>query len=372
VTLLTLVLALSIFNPIQGGVLAGLGGSVFLLFPVLWFFFGRTYMSAALLNRQYQLMSAIAVITVLYGAYQSALGVPDFERQWIISRDFSSMWVGDFIRPFSTFPNPEEWSRYMAVAATVAMGFLLTGASHKLWWGLVNLACTAGLVLAGIRISVFGYLVSVAVLCVVARTSVVGMLARLAGLIVIVTAYVFLAPAPSPAEIYASDVAWRAFFGHTMRGVSSPLQEETLWIRAELWWNLFTDVIPQYPIGMGLGVPTLGAWRFDSATRVGTESYAIAVFVATGVIGGGLLLAALAVISWRSWILCRTRSDRNAWITCAILGNIVFTSLVANSLSLYTIGPIGWVLMGWVSAQATGSGRGGARDTRSQGGPGWP
>lgn len=351
VAVLVVVLALSIFNPIQGGVLPGLGGAVFLFFPVLWFFLGRAYVDEAFLHRLYRVITVIGVLSVAYGAYQAAFGMPVFELDWIVARQFSAMWVGDFIRPFSTFPNPEEWSRYLAVAATIALGFLLSGSSLRAWWAFVNIVCTAGLVLAGIRISVFGYLVSVAVLCAVARTSMMGMLGRLAALAAIVVAYVWLAPAPSPAEVHASDAAWRAFFGHTMRGVSAPFQEDTLWIRAELWWKLFTDVIPRYPIGMGLGVPTLGAWRFDATARVGTESYAIAVFVAAGVVGGGLLLASLAYLSREAWVLARARSDWTTRIVCAVLANVIFTSLVANSLSLYTIGPIGWGLMGWVSAQ---------------------
>ena len=351
VALLIIVLALSIFNPIQGGVVVGLGGAVFLFFPVLWFFLGRAYFDERFVVQLYGLTSVVGVISALYGGYQSLVGLLPFDEQWIVSRQFSAMWVGGFIRPFSTFPNVEEWSRYLTVAATVAIGSLLSGSSRKLWWGLTALVCTGSLVLAGVRTSVLGYVLSLGVFCMLARGSRVTRVARVAALAGAVVAYAWLVPAPTRGETQGSQAAWQAFFGHTVRGLSAPLEEESLWVRTDTWQRLFTDVIPRYPLGMGLGVPSVGAWRFDAAAQVGTESYVFAVFVAAGVIGGGLLLAVLVVVLWQAWNICRVRGDRTSLITCAVLVNLISTSLVGNSLSLYTIGAMGWGLMGWVSAQ---------------------
>lgn len=351
VALLVGVLTISVFNPIQGDVLAGLAGTTFLLFPVLWFFLGRAYFDDQFMDRLYGLVAVVGVVSALYGAHQATFGMLAFDEHWIVSRGFSSMWVDGFIRPFSTFPNPEEWSRYMTIAATIALGSLATGASRRVWWAIASVICTGSLFFAGVRTSIFGYLISLAVLCVLARTSRATAVARLAGLVGALVAYLVLVPVPTRQETFGSEAAWRAFFGHTVRGLSAPLGEDSLWVRTELWSKLFMDVIPRYPLGMGIGVPTQGAWRFDAAARVGTESYAIAMFVAAGVIGGGLLLAVFVAVSRRAWRLCLERGDRASLITCAVLANLIFTSLVGNSLSLYTIGPMGWGLMGWVSAQ---------------------
>ena len=37
-------------------------------------------------------------------------------------------------------------------------------------------------------------------------------------------------------------------------------------------------------------------------------------------------------------------------VVTALVAGIVFTSVFGNSLSLYTVGPLGWALMGWISA----------------------
>lgn len=361
------VLAISVFNPIQGGVLTGLAGTTFFFFPVLWFFLGRAYFDELFMDRLFGLVTIVGVVSALYGAYQAAFGLLPFDVHWIVSRGFSSMWVDGFIRPFSTFPNPEEWSRYMTIAATIALGSLATGSSRRVWWAIACLVCTGSLFLAGVRTSIFGYVISLAVVCVLARTSRPMIVARLGGLVGVLVAYLVLVPVPTRQESFGSEAAWRAFFGHTVRGLSTPLGEDSLWARTDLWSKLFTDVIPRYPLGMGIGVPIQGAWRFDAAASIGTESYAIAMFVAAGVIGGGLILAIFVVVSLRAWRLCVDRGDRVSLITCAVLANLIFTSLVGNSLSLYTIGPMGWALIGWVSAQRMGRSQGGAPKRLSRG-----
>ena len=350
VSLLVAALVLAVFNPIQGSVFIGLSGTIFLFFPVLWFFLGRVYLDDEMVTRLLWVTVWTGFICALYGGYQAFFGFLPSEEHWIKSRDFASLQVGRFIRPFSTFPSPEEWSRYTMVATTAAIGLFYAWGRRR-WWLIVVIA--AGIVamfLCGVRISVFGFIVSIAVLFTMTARSRARATFAMLGLGIVLVAFAWVAPQRSAAEVRASDAAWNAFFGHATRGVIDPLGEDTLWARTEIWLHLLTDVLPYHPIGMGLGIPTLGAWKFDPKVSVGTESYAVSVFVATGFIGGGLLLAVFWVVLADAIALCRRRTSPTIGVVTALVAGIVFTSLFGNSLSLYTVGPLGWALMGWMSA----------------------
>ncbi len=355
VTLLLLALILSVFNPIQGDPLVGLSGTIFLFFPVLWFYLGRMYFDDDTVMLILRILVWTGFVCALYGAYQAVAGFSAAEEHWIATRNFASLQVGRFIRPVSTFPSPEEWSRYMVVAAISALGLAMAGARRRLALVVVGVICVGVVFLSAIRISAFGLMVSFAVLVVVMAKSRARAVGALAGLALLAFVFTWVAPAISMNEEYASNVALDAFFGRASRGIVDPLSEGTLWERVDLWLDLFGRIIPQYPLGMGLSVPTLGAWRFDSAVKVGTESYAVALFVATGFIGGGLLLAVFWGIIARMIRLYRRSADPVVGIVTALTAGIIFTSLVGNSLSLYTVGPLGWGLMGWLSARESGA-----------------
>jgi hypothetical protein len=351
VSLLLLALIMSVFNPIQGNPVVGLSGTIFLFFPALWFYLGRMYFDDDTVMIILQIMVWTGLVCALYGFYQAVAGFSAAEQHWIATRNFASLQVGRFIRPVSTFPSPEEWSRYMMVAAISAFGIAMAGSARRLLMILIGAVCVGAVFLSAIRISAFGLLVCLAVLVVAMAKSRVRAIGAIAVLGLVALLFTWIAPAISINEEYASNVALDAFFGRASRGIVDPLSEGTLWERIRLWGDLFGRIIPEYPLGMGLSVPTLGAWKFDSAVKVGTESYAVAVFVATGFIGGGLLLAVFWGVMGRTLRLYRGHPKPVIGIVTALTAGIIFTSLIGNSLSLYTVGPLGWGLMGWLSTR---------------------
>jgi hypothetical protein len=351
VSILLVVLVFAVFNPIQGGPLIGLSGTIFLFFPVLWFYLGRAYLDDETTSRFLWVTVWTGFVCALYGVYQVVFGFLPVEQSWIATREFGSLYVGQFIRPFSTFPSPEEWSRYTMVASASAIGLALAAPRRRWWLFPVSGVCVVALLLSGVRISAFGLLVSIAVAVMMGVRSRMRAFVAVIGLALLLLVFAWLVPQRSESEVRASDVAWSAFFGHATRGLIAPFGEDTLWGRIELWSSLLTDVIPAHPFGMGLGVPTLGAWKFDAQVNVGTESYAGAIFVAAGFIGGFLLLAVFWAVLVRARRLCRHLNMPTVHVTTAVVAGIVFTSVVANSLSLYSVGPLGWALMGWLSAR---------------------
>jgi hypothetical protein len=74
VTLLLLALILSVFNPIQGDPLVGLSGTIFLFFPVLWFFLGRMYFDDNTVMLTLRILVWTGFVCALYGMYQAVAG----------------------------------------------------------------------------------------------------------------------------------------------------------------------------------------------------------------------------------------------------------------------------------------------------------
>jgi hypothetical protein len=349
---LTVILLFGVVNPVQEDILAGIAGAFFLLIPVLWFYLGRAYLDADAMRRLLLVVGLIGLLSGTYGLYQGLVGLLPFDEQWVINRGFASLYVGGFVRPFATFPNPEEWSRYMAIGATVALGCWLDRTGRRSLWLVVLAVTGAAVVLSGVRTSVVGLLLSVTTLLVLRARTWRSRTVRLALAAVTVATTIWLLPVPSRLETRASNVAWYAFFGHTLRGVSQPLDEDSLRIRLETWEYLLTDTIVRHPLGMGLGVPTLGARRFEASTALLTESYLFSLIIAAGIPAGVAFLGLLLFLGRHMLGLVRLDDGGPVAIVGAILANVILTSMVGNSLALYTVGPLGWSLMGWVSAQS--------------------
>jgi hypothetical protein len=346
VTLLAFVLALHVVVRLLVDSRAGLTVGLFLFGPLLWYFLGRAHLDGPRVRRLLTGSVVVGTACGLFGLYQAFVGFLPMEEEWIARKidQFRALQVGSFIRPFSTFPNPEEWSRYMAVVGTVALGFIVLGRRGRGWWALAFAVSTAAIVVGAVRTSVFGYVVSLGVLLVLTastRGTAVCWIGLLAGAFLL---FVTLAPALSGREVEASRVAWLAFVGHTVRGVRMPLEEDSLMVRLDIWRELFTDVIPRNPLGMG-------------PTNV-TESYAVTLFVDTGIPGGLLFVAFLMALAGHARRLFSERREVVAVIVTAALAGMAFTSFLGNSLALYSIGPLGWSLAGWLSTQNVRGDRG--------------
>ena len=350
-TLLAALFVLEIFNPMQGGILVGLAGTLFLLVPLLWFFLGRAYFDEATTERVLRWTMILGVVCGLYGIAQAVFGFNAIDQAWIDDREpiFQSLRVGRFVRPVSTFPSPEEWSRYMMVSGTVAFGFLASRSRGRVLAGASFGLAIISLLLCAVRISVVGFLVSLGVLMVGGARSRTAALVRIGFLALALVAFFALVPALSWQEMVASDRAMDSFFGHTSRGLRTPLEEESLQARLDLWQQLMTDFVPSHPLGTGLGGSTLGGARVAGGVYVMTESFAVTVFVAAGIIGGILFLIVTGLALRDAARICSRMASPVDPILAAVTVGILFTSLIGNSLSLYSVGPLGWALMGYLS-----------------------
>ena len=335
------------------GVLPGLGTDVgsafFLLGPLLWYFLGRAYLDETSVRKLLLGSMVIGVVCGLVGFYQTFVGFFPFEQDWIARKveKFPALYVGRFIRPFSTFSNPEEWTRYMGAVGTCAAAFLMDWRRTRRSLALLSVVgvmiSASAIVISGVRTSVFGFVVSLVVVLWVMAKSRMSALAWLGMLAAALGSFLWLAPALTWREVVASKVAWMAFVGHTTRGIRAPLEEDSFLIRLDIWKHLFTEVVPAYPLGLGPADVT--------------ESYLVSVTVGTGILGGLLLVGVFGALAMHASRVCRSQRDAIVVSAVAILAGMILTSLSGNTLALYSVGPLGWALAGWLSTQATQVGK---------------
>lgn len=376
VTILAGIFLVQIFNPLQGGMMVGLSGAMLILVPVSWFYFGQA-VNLRFIRIVLQLIVGIGIVTSLYGVYQLIYGYPDFERYWLEHVEFYvSIGVGHVKRPLATFTSAEEWGRYIGMGALIAFGF---GVGAKQWLNRVGwFLCTAGLstvlLFTGQRTAIFGVLLGLASLVILGAKNLRGAAVRLALLLVPVLLVAVLAKPPSEDEMWSKEETETAgtLLSHTQRGTLQPTGEDSLYVRFEIWQELITTVIPYRPLGAGLGAGSLGALKFTKgAEETAIDNFVLVLAVACGFPGALLFLWILGratVFAFRQTrratratsAMPATAEATVARIIAALMPIFILNNIFGLTFSLYAVAPIGWVLIGWISAE-----EGRARDAKS-------
>ncbi|MGH9929026.1 MAG: O-antigen ligase family protein [Pyrinomonadaceae bacterium] len=359
VSILGLIYILEIFNPLQGGVAVGLSGALFMLVPVAWFYFGQD-LKPAFMDTALRLMVVLGILTSLYGLYQLAYGFPSFEQYWIDNTEFyNSIQVGTVKRALATYSSAEEWGRYIEIGALVAFGF--GACAHVLLRRAGWLACggalTLMLLLTGQRTAIFGLILGVFVLLMLGAQSWRGAVGRLllaAGPVVLVAVF---AQAPTNDDMLShGDDTMGTVLSHTARGTLRPAQEDSLQERLKNWTFLFTEVIPYRPLGIGIGGTSVGAWMFNKDLDLPPiDSYFISTILTCGIPAALLfmwILLRATRMSWRAFRLAQPGSvEARVWrIAATLMPVLILNSLFGNTFTLYSVAPVAWMLIGWISA----------------------
>jgi len=342
---------LQIFNPLQESLLVGLGGALYYATPVVWFFFALCFASNRLVRKLMITIVIIGVLVSVYGLSQMIFGFRPFESYWIEHGGFVSLRVGRFIRSFSTFSSPEEYSRYIQIAGTIAFGYFLIR-RNLLWlllFGLVSFAT----VMVGVRASVFGLFLSVVVLLAVWRARSLG---RAFIWLVLLGSAFFLIQAsvspPSREAVYQSESIFYTLGAHAARGFINPLAEVSFWSRLNVWSHLFSDILRRNPVGYGLGSTSIAAVKFGSS-EIGTDSYVFSIFVNSGIAGGILFLIITLMSIKRATELSFQSEDNKALcrLVLAVTAGLALTNIYGQSFIVYSVAPIGWFLIGYLARQ---------------------
>ncbi len=362
VTILCVIYFLEIFNPLQGGLTVGLSGAMFMLVPVAWFYFGQdlkpTFMETAL-----RLMVVLGILTSLYGLYQLSFGFPSFEQYWLDNTEFyDSISVGNVKRALATYSSAEEWGRYIEIGAIIAFG--LATCAGSLWrrtlWFLSGAGLTVMLLLTGQRTAMFGLIFGCFLLMVLGARSWRSVVGRVSLAVAPMLLVGFLVQAPTSEDMlsHGEDERVGAVLSHTTRGTLNPTKEDSLQERLKNWTYLATELVPYRPLGIGLGGTSLGAYRFNEDTDLPPiDSYFISTVITCGLPTALLFIWILMRATRLSWRVFRSSEpgsrEARVWrITTTLLPVLILNSFFGNTFTLYSVAPVGWLLVGWISAGA--------------------
>lgn len=376
VSVLGLIYLLQIFNPLQGGITVGLSGALFMLIPMAWFYFGET-IKPKFLETAMRLIVVLGILTSLYGVYQLLFGFPNFEQYWIEHTEFyDSISLGGVKRALATFSSAEEWGRYIQIGALIAFGFGASASTlmRRASWVLAGAALSGMLLLTGQRTAMFGLILGVVVLIILGAKNWRSAIGRilLPTLPMLLVFALVEAPTNDDMLSHGEDDRVGTVVSHTARGTLNPTDEGSLQERLTNWTYLATDFIPYRPLGIGLGGTTVAAWRADSHNDLPPiDSYIISTIITCGVPAALLfvwILLRATRASWRSYrSVCERLNEANSreeleeaqrdvrlWrVAATLMPVLILNSFFGNTFTIYSVAPVAWLLVGWISASST-------------------
>jgi hypothetical protein len=361
VSLLGLMYFVQIFNPLQGGLFVGLSGALFMLLPLLWFYFGQAVRSDFIATAL-RLIVVMGLITSLYGVYQLVFGLTSFDQFWLDHSEYNELVrVAGVVRAMATYANAEEWSRYLDISALGAfgLGVMAKRYLHRVAWFFCGALLFLALVLSGQRVSIFGFIFGCVILLFTGARTWGGIVRRAALALIPVVLLLAFAKPPTEDELWEKEQseAAQSMISHSARGVLQPTGEGSLYARFENWGKGAKTVL-YHPFGLGIGAGSVAQAR--SATEdnglSATDSYVLSVTLACGIPAGLLCLwifGQATLISLRTWRRAAPGSDESAmWrVMLAIMPVLAFINLFGYSFLLVSVAPVGWLLIGWVSAE---------------------
>ena len=371
VSVLGLIYFVEVFNPLQGSLFVGLAGALFMLVPLVWFYFGQS-VKEEFVARALKIVIVLGILTSLYGLYQLVVGYPAFEQYWIDNTDYyDSIAVGHIKRALATFSSAEEWGRYTEIGAIAAFGFF-AGAKRFLGRGLwlaSGAALSVSVLLTGQRTAVFGLLLGVAMLVLLGARTWRGTIVRLTMLLLPLVLTVVLVKAPAADDMWSKGdtETFGTLLSHTQRGTLKPADEESFQARLGNWTYLVTRVIPYRPFGAGLGAGSLSEARFNQDSNLpAIDSFILTVAVACGIPGALLFCWILFRSTWLSISAVRRAPPETnillKRIVASLMPVLILNSMFGLTFTLYSVAPIAWMLIGWISAETSRSRRAAARE----------
>jgi hypothetical protein len=338
---LTVVLALSAANPLQGGLTVGFGGALLVVVPMLAFWVGRSLLDEQATGVLVRLLGMLAVLAAIYGLIQTYYGMPSWDQRWITQSGYAALNVGGTIRAFGTSSSSAEYATLLGVGilawravarrpsrlpvATVAIAVLAAAIWLDSSRGVVVLTLAAlWLAFAASRRMSIG------------RAVIVGALL----LTILPTAVRTLSSSQS------GRIGTSALVKHQVEGLAEPFgSNSTLGIHFEEVVKGIEESFAN-PLGRGVGATTIAASKFEGASA-GTEADPGNAPVAAGFIG---LILYLLVAVYGINGSYRFAQARRTFPALAALGIIVVTFLQWLNGGQYTIIALPWLFLGWVDA----------------------
>jgi hypothetical protein len=333
-----------VFNPLGPGVLAGLGGLLFLAVPLLWYVIGRELADRRTVFTLIYMAIAIAIATSAYGLWQTEIDLPKWDASWVDVTGYQALYVGDQIRAFGTFSSSAEYAVYASAGFVFAcalvlhrralpalavpfLGIAIFLASSR---GALALALIAVIALTALRVRNAGTALVVAVL---------GIAALLA------SSYVF-----GPALDRAAGRSSNPLVSHQLEGLLNPLDPDKSTLLGH--WGSFADGLAEgvtSPLGQGTGATNLAGKKLGETAGVKSEVDVSDAFVSLGLVGGLLFIGILAITFRRVISAYLVRGDP---ALMAVVGLLLVTLGQWLNGAYYAVAPLTWLLIGWATRES--------------------
>ena len=339
---LTLIMALEILNPFQGGLVVGLSGALFYIVPIMWYYVGRRVANDRLMRVFFVTFVVLAVMGGVYGLYQTWFGFSDVEQKWLdITKNENGLHLNAAVRVFSFFASFSEYCQMLVIAFVVCMAGVIRKNRPMIIVASFLFVC---IVLSSSRGAVLGALLGLTVMWAVQGKNVRSWVPRLVvtGLVGILTIVVGLGQVANNTKL---DAVTSDLVQHQASGLSDPFNDKKSTGGGHL--SLIIGGISagfRNPLGSGLGATTLAAGKFSSGAA-GTEADYSNMFVSLGLVGG-LLYVYLMYYTLRS-ALMQWKKTRT-FVSLVVLGVLVCELNVWLVSGHYAPLMFIWFSIGWL------------------------
>ncbi len=333
-------------NPLQGSIVAGISGLLFVFVPQLAFWVGRGLCDDRTLGLVLKLVAAVALPAALYGLYQTFGGFPSWDAQWIRESGYIALRVYSATpgegatRPFSTFSSASEYAVFITIAILVWAGFGLTRARVPLAAGAVALL-GAAVVYQSSRGIIVGLVLALGVMAA-ARRRLSAVLAVFVGAVLLVLLPLTVARLP---VTLSNATPGAELLAHQLEGLSNPFdpQSSTLLVHLDLiragLERGFLD-----PLGLGISSVTIAGSKFGGL-NVNTEADPSNVAVALGLPGLATYIVIFLLAFRGAYTLAARRRDALALVA---LGTLVVTTFGWLNGGQYAVAFLPWLILGWM------------------------
>jgi hypothetical protein len=340
---LTALMAIQILNPSQGGIAVGLGGALFYLVPVLWFWIGRAFGTPSVLEAcLYRIVLPISVLAAVMGLYQNFVGFLPYQQLWIDAnrKTFTILNLAGGTRSFGFSGAPSEYMTLLQIGAATSIGAWLGG--RRLWL-LAFPVLFAAMVMSSGRGVVIRLVFAMAFIWVARRTKSfgVGATIRLGFFLILgLSAMTFIAGrfAPTTGDYSTAKTANAAALAHETQGLADPLnpKSSTAALHSSIALGGILEGL-KYPIGHGLGSTTAAAIKLGSGYAQDTEVDITDMFICLGLVGGILYLFIVVTTVNYSLVLVRTSKVVGLPVLAILSGGLSVWLLVSqySSSALY-------------------------------------
>jgi hypothetical protein len=328
------IMILEIFNPIQGPVIVGIGGAMFYLVPIFWFWLGWRYGSLTLLRRLiFHVMVPLGAIAAIMGIIQTYVGYLPWQLEWLdkVGSHIHAMHLGNgVLRAVGFSVNGIEFITLLMTSLVTCVALFFAGKRPYL---LLAPPLAFALFLSSSRTSVVFSLFGMAIAwSVKSRNSKVWVPRLVFALIIGIGALGFAvthaAESADASGAGASNTAAGLSTQHQVEGLAHPLdaRHSTAGLHSQMFLGGIINGFIS-PLGRGIGITTLAAGKLGNGdTPAGSSEMDISdIFTATGVIGGFLYLYIMWLVVKRLLHLVQSAPKElslpMAGILAALFGN---------------------------------------------------